>query len=97
MPEDQAPQGSGHEADREGRHGREGGGERAELRTEEQLAEDQGGRRAVNKEVVPLDGGPYKARAENLFDVRRVDSIFPLGSLHVLSWSLSTFTRDQYT
>jgi hypothetical protein len=67
--EDHAADGSGHEAHGEGGVRREGAGERVELR-EEELVEDEAGRRAVDEEVVPLDVAPMdEAKAIRWMDI----------------------------
>ncbi|GAA2806907.1 hypothetical protein GCM10020219_093330 [Nonomuraea dietziae] len=65
--EDQAAERAGHEADGVGEEREERAGQRVGV-GEEQDVEDERRRRAVQEEVVPLDGGADQARGHDLFD-----------------------------
>ena len=67
--EDHAAEGPGDEAERVGAEGEQRRGDRLGL-GEEQRAEDEGGGRAVEEEVVPLDGGADQAGEDDLDDAR---------------------------
>src|SRR5262249_7329291 len=62
--EDQAAHRPCDEADGERREGEQGAGGRFAA-WEEQLRKHDSGRRAVQEEVVPLDGGPDQARQDD--------------------------------
>nr|WP_275586405.1 hypothetical protein [Geodermatophilus normandii] len=64
VPEDERADGPGEEADGVGGEGRQGPDE-VVLLGEEQVAEHERGGRAVEEEVVPLDGGADDARADD--------------------------------
>ena len=81
VPEDHAPDRPREEANREGGEGCERARERRELR-EEQLVEDEGGGRAVEKVVVPLYGGAHKAREGHLPDRGPLTLTLPTDALH---------------
>ena len=66
--EDDAAEGARHEAERVGAERQHGRGGRLALR-EEQRAEDERRGRAVEEEVVPLDGGADQGREDDLDDV----------------------------
>ena len=68
VPEDHAAEGARDEAERVGAERQQRPGGLLALR-EEQLAEDQGGRGAVEEEVVPLDGGADEGGEDDLDDV----------------------------
>src|SRR5262245_54727002 len=70
MAEDDSPDWPGEEADGVRGKSRHRAGERVERR-EEQFAEDQGGRGAIEEEVVPLDRSADKAGQHHAPDRRR--------------------------
>src|SRR3712207_4118564 len=84
VPEDHAAHGPGEEADAEGREGGQRPRERGEL-WEEEPVEDQRGGGPVEEEVVPLYGGPDKAREGDLPDGRATPDLLPPEPLHALS------------
>ena len=69
--EDHSADGSRHKTDGKCAEGRERACERVDVR-EEELVENQGRRRAVEEEVVPLDGRPDEARQDDLPERFRV-------------------------
>jgi len=80
VPEDYAPDGPRREPDPVGPESEQRPDERLAPR-EEELAEDQRRRRAIEEEVVPLNGGPDEARQDHLTNGRRIS---PALSAHTL-------------